>query len=709
MPTKKTATDFVNELKVKAPDILPLEAYTNNRTKIRCECRKCGNQWLVTPAHLLSGKGCPVCARKNSADKRRYSKEEFSEKVRLIHPNIEVVGDYINSQTKIEVHCTKCNNRWSVVPASLLSGTGCPKCNKRFRRNTDGFIEELSSVSPHISVLGRYKNAHEKIQVRCNRCGTEWYAEPNGLLKGNDCPFCGHSQTSVIEQLLYKSFCVLVGNEKVKNRDKTIIGKELDIYIQELALALEFGAWYWHSNRIQNDYEKEHLCDLLGIRLITIYEGCPKGLVVDQLKNAICYTNTISNEKDFGTVKTLILSLCKDYALDSSEVIKQWESIVKQAKEESRKKDAEEFAQELSAVNPNIEYIAGYAGSKNRVYVKCKTCGTKWFASSAYDLLNGHGCPECAKIQRGLSQRMSAEEFQARVLEINPDIELLEEYNGPNAFVLCRCKKCGTEWKAKPDSVLYKKRNCPTCSPVTKKTNEQFIEELSAISDNIVPLEEYKHSRAKIRFRCRKCGYEWIASPRDVLHGTGCPKCANRISVSHEEFISRVKQKNKTVEIIGEYKDTNTKIQCRCKICGYEWFGMPSNLLNGAGCQRCAGTLRLSDEEFQKRLSISNPTIIPLEPYTNRNTKILCRCGVCGNEWRAAPGNLLNGHGCPKCKANKARMIRERRVVCIETGQVYDSVSTAKAATDISTISDCLNHRIKAAGGFHWAYVDKSE
>ncbi len=52
-------------------------------------------------------------------------------------------------------------------------------------------------------------------------------------------------------------------------------------------------------------------------------------------------------------------------------------------------------------------------------------------------------------------------------------------------------------------------------------------------------------------------------------------------------------------------------------------------------------------------------------------------------------------------------MIRERKVVCIETGQVYDSGSAAKAATGISTISDCLNHRTKTAGRLHWAYVEK--
>lgn len=707
MPKKKMSDEFILELKEKAPGIQPLEPYLNSANKIKCECKKCGNQWYVTPAHLLSGRGCPICARKNSADKRRYSKKEFSKKVHLLHPNIEVIGEYVNSQTKIEVHCNKCDNKWSVIPASLLRGTGCPKCNKRFRRNTEKFIEELSVISPHISVLGQYKNAHEKIKVRCDRCKTEWYAEPNGLLKGNDCPYCGHSQTSIVEQIIFKSFCLILGNEKVLNRDKATIGKELDIYIPELALAVEFGAWYWHSNNIQNDIEKERLCDQYGIHLITIYEGCPNEKINLGFKNAVCYTKIISSEKDFVTVRDLIIQICQEYKLNSSVVIDQWRSIIKQSKDDSRKKDAEKFSQELSELNPNIVYLGAYSGSKNHVYVMCMECGTKWYASSAYDLLHGHGCPECAKILRGKSQRMTSEEFRNRVSEINPDIEVLEDYNGFSTRILCRCKKCETEWRPKPDSILYKKRNCPNCSPVTKKTDKQFRDELLALSENILPLEKYKNINTRIRFKCGICNYEWFAKPKDILQGTGCPKCANRISLSHEEFINRIQQANNTVEIIGKYIDSKTKVKCRCKMCGYEWLGLPSNLLHGAGCQRCSGTLRLTNEEFLEKLMVLNPRIKPLGTYINRNTKIQCHCEICGNEWEANPGNLLNGHGCPKCKANKARKVRERKIICIETGQIYDSIAIAKKETGITTISDCLNRRTKTAGKYHWAYIDK--
>lgn len=705
MPVKKTNEEFIEELKNKKPSIKPLEDYTNSASKIKFVCLVCGNEWVAAPSQVLSGKGCPVCGRKTAADKRRSSREEFITKLKDIQPNIEVIGDYVNSVTKIEVRCKTCGNQWRVVPASLLRGTGCPKCNKRYRRNTEEFAEELKTISPHLSVIGEYINAHERIKVKCGRCGTEWMAEPNGLLKGNDCPVCGHSQTSVVEQILFRSFVLLVGKDNVINRDRKAIGKELDIYVKKLNLAVEFGAWYWHSAKIRFDAEKERLCEKVGIHLITIYEGCPIGTTIDELKNAVCYSNVISGEKDFTTIKVLILSLCEQYLLDGTIIETEWNNILKFAREESRKKDSEKFKKDLEKANNNIKYISGYFGSKAQVYVMCKTCGTKWKASSAYDLLHGHGCPVCGRQKANESMRMNTEEFKERMKKTNPHILVLGEYKNSLTGILCQCKKCKTKWYPKPANIINKRIYCPTCSPVTKLTNEEFLARLKNKFETIIPLEEYRNNGTPIRFKCQICGYEWKARPHDILIGNGCPKCAKKVAVTQEEFLDRIKKSN--VEIIGEYKNTKTRIKCRCKVCGYEWMAIPSNLMRGAGCQKCAGTLKLTNKEFVENLSVVNADIKPLEQYVKRNEKILCRCKKCGWEWRVTPGNLLNGHGCPKCKGAKTKVLKSKGVICIETGVFYESVKIAKERTGITSISDCLHGRTKTAGGLHWVYANE--
>ena len=109
-------------------------------------------------------------------------------------------------------------------------------------------------------------------------------------------------------------------------------------------------------------------------------------------------------------------------------------------------------------------------------------------------------------------------------------------------------------------------------------------------AENIEILGEYVNNRTKVKVRCKKDGYEWEVRPKELLRGNGCPKCSNHIQLTHEEFIDRMKKANNNIEILGEYVNNGTKIKCRCKIDGYEWSATPNNLLNGSGCPKCSSS-----------------------------------------------------------------------------------------------------------------------
>ena len=51
---------------------------------------------------------------------------------------------------------------------------------------------------------------------------------------------------------------------------------------------------------------------------------------------------------------------------------------------------------------------------------------------------------------------------------------------------------------------------------------------------------------------------------------------------------------------------------------------------------------------------------------------------------------------------------RQKKVICVETQEVFDSINEAAKVVDIvhSGISDCLAGRKKTAGGYHWKYYD---
>lgn len=127
--------DYVKELQNINQNIVPLEKYKGNNTKIKHRCLICGFEWDVQPANLLCGHGCPRCS-----GKEHYTTESFKEKLKEINPNIEVIGEYVNNRTKIKCRCLIDGYEWNAKPAHLLHGGGCHMCVKAGESYMQRFI-----------------------------------------------------------------------------------------------------------------------------------------------------------------------------------------------------------------------------------------------------------------------------------------------------------------------------------------------------------------------------------------------------------------------------------------------------------------------------------------------------------------------------------------------------------------------------------------
>ena len=100
---------------------------------------------------------------------------------------------------------------------------------------------------------------------------------------------------------------------------------------------------------------------------------------------------------------------------------------------------------------------------------------------------------------------------------------------------------------------------------------------------------------------------------------------------THEQFILQMQTINPNIAILSEYEKDNVKINCKCKICGFEWKSSPSNLLRGKGCKQChykkLSEIKMkSHEQFIKELSEVNKDIKVLSKYTGRQNKVDCEC-----------------------------------------------------------------------------------
>ncbi|EGT3618567.1 hypothetical protein FJ641_04030 [Clostridium perfringens] len=241
----------------------------------------------------------------------------------------------------------------------------------------------------------------------------------------------------------------------------------------------------------------------------------------------------------------------------------------------------------------------------------------------------------------------------------------LEKYKGANIKILVKhnCKECNYhEWEIIPSNIL-KGSGCPICGrkKVFKKitkTHEEFVKEIKdKYGDEYNILGKYINNYTKIKVRHNKCGYEWYPLPNNLLKDNICSKCSGIKKKTTKEFKREIYELyGNEYEVLGEYINAMTKILVKHK-CGYKWNVIPSNLLRGQGCPKCAGNIKKTTEEFKKEIydKYGNEYEI-LGEYKKAMTKIKVRhnCKKCHyHEWNIRPNDLLHGNGCPVCGGNR--------------------------------------------------------
>lgn len=174
---------------------------------------------------------------------------------------------------------------------------------------------------------------------------------------------------------------------------------------------------------------------------------------------------------------------------------------------------------------------------------------------------------------------------------------------------------------------------------------------------------------------------------------------------THEEYVNEAAIKNPTIEVIGQYINTKTKITHRCKICGHEWLIKPTHILSGVGCPECKNVkerekLRKTHKQYVDELSKINPDIYVADEYVNARTKIAHMCKNCGCKWYTRPGDALKGKGCPDCKGikigNKLRKTHQEYVRELFTISPY--IEVLDEYIDAKTP---ITHRCKICG-YEW-------
>ncbi|HHX80651.1 MAG TPA: hypothetical protein GX692_06285 [Acholeplasmataceae bacterium] len=164
----------------------------------------------------------------------------------------------------------------------------------------------------------------------------------------------------------------------------------------------------------------------------------------------------------------------------------------------------------------------------------------------------------------------------------------------------------------------------------------------------------------------------------------------------------------------------------KCPTCGYEWEGAVENLTDTLTCAKCVHGVKMAKhaKSISKRKGYSlaeqhpgilkewdydkNQSIDPKNITPGSNKKAWWKCSNCGYEWESPIKVRVKGHSCPKCAIQRASVAKFKKVINIETGEIFNSIMEAADKYNIgrTSITACLNGRSKTAGGYHWKYVD---
>ncbi|MBO5867261.1 MAG: hypothetical protein J6Q55_04355, partial [Clostridia bacterium] len=161
---------------------------------------------------------------------------------------------------------------------------------------------------------------------------------------------------------------------------------------------------------------------------------------------------------------------------------------------------------------------------------------------------------------------------------------------------------------------------------------------------------------------------------------------------------------------------SDRKVWWKCEK-GHSWQATVSSRSGKekCGCPYCAGQRVIPGEndletlypKIAKEWDYNKNIKKPSEVMSMDNRKYWWICPQCGNSYQSSPSHRAGrGGGCPACARARTIASHFKKVVNIDTNEVYDSINEASIATGANarSISNCCRGKRKTAGGYHWKF-----
>ncbi|MES9772475.1 zinc-ribbon domain-containing protein [Priestia megaterium] len=539
-------------------------------------CEK-GHEWeTIIVQRVKYNSGCPYCAGQRATEENNLLKKH-PEIAKQWHPdkNNGLTSEDIApaSSKKVWWLCEKGHSYQQSIDKKNQRNYGCPFCSNR-RIIPDE--NSLAAVAPEIAKEWHpTKNGElppdelaptsgKKVWWKCSyNPSHEWQALISNRYKlGSGCPVCANEQqSSFFEQMLFFYFKQVF--KETRNRFLVCIedkNYELDVFIPELKLGIEFDG-YWHhlKERIKRDEEKNNMLRKIGIKLIRIRNfNLPKikkfgafiieyekentyNLIFEELKKILINNFQLEQEQSEAIINLNVENIEQDK-------IKVYSQYVGKRKENSIANTHIELSKQWHPTR-NGELMPSHCtyGSNKKVWWKCNQ-GHEWQAKIGDRAIKGQGCPFCAgvKVDKTNSLATLCPDISKQWdFEKNKNLSPENLTKGSGLKVWWKCNE-GHEWQATVVSRTSRGYGCPFCSGrLASPSNNlairkpDLIKEWHSIKNGKLKIYDVlPHSSKEVWWKCNQ-GHEWqeVISYRAVK-GRGCPFCLGSLASSDNNIKS---------------------------------------------------------------------------------------------------------------------------------------------------------------------------
>ena len=543
--------------------------------------------WETTVFSRTSGAGCPFCSGRKATSENNLE-VKFPEVSNEWHPTLNKGLKPENftpkSGKKIWWLCSNDNQHDYEARISHRTGSqsGCPYCVGQKINDTNSFAQANPELVAewHSTKNGALrpetfapKNTKHKIWWVCKKDPEhEWQTTTATRSAGHGCPYCSNN-SSAPELRLYAELQNVFN--QVVNRHK-INGIEIDIFLPDINVGIEYDGSYWHSGKDQKDQDKNRLLSALNVSLIRVREDPLKLLAINDI--TVSYKTFVKTDVD--KILTKIGSITNKYHQQILAYVekKQFQADKQYQKYLSNLPNPIP-ERSLEATHPKICELWDYdkntpltpknftAGTNKKVHWVCKANPEHRYSQNINSTVTLKGsCPICSGKQVHKTNSLAtlrpqiAAEWDHR---LNGILTANDVVIKSNKKVWWRCQKNSEHsWE-----VAVAQRTvgsgCPFCSGRKADSLNNLEVKFPEVSKEWHPVRNGKNTPSKttsvsgsrVWWKCAvNPNHSWSATVASrTSSGTGCPYCSGRMATNEHNL------KIKFPEVSNEWHPTLNK------------------------------------------------------------------------------------------------------------------------------------------------------